>query len=79
MLERVPHIIILHCIAHKLELAVLDAVKTAPYLARFEEILKAVFKMYYYPPKKRRELKEIGSISHDTLCHFKQTKEPKTY
>lgn len=47
--ERVPHTVV--CIAHRLELAVLDAVKNVPYLHIFEETMKTAFKMYYY--KKR--------------------------
>jgi hypothetical protein len=31
--RHVPHIVVLHCVAHKLELAVFDTVKRVPYLA----------------------------------------------
>lgn len=65
--RRVPHIVILHCVAHKLELAVLDAVKV-PYLQKFDDTIKAIFKMYYRSPKKRRELKEIGEIVEEKVC-----------
>lgn len=66
--RRVPHIVILHCVAHKLELAVLDAVKRVPYLQKFDDTIKAIFKMYYRSPKKRRELKEIGEIVEEKVC-----------
>ena len=66
--RRVPHIVVLHCVAHKLELAVLDAVKGVAYLQKFDDTLKAVFKMYYRSPKKRRELKEVGEIVEEKVC-----------
>ena len=66
--RRVPHIVVLHCVAHKLELAVLDAVKRVAYLQKFDDTLKAVFKMYYRSPKKRRELKDIGEIVEEKVC-----------
>lgn len=50
--QKIPHIITIHCVAHKLELAVLDSVKGCEYLVKFEDILKTIFKMYYYSPKK---------------------------
>ena len=53
--KKVPQpVVILHCVAHNLELAVLDAVKTVPYLETFHETIRQVFKFYYYSPKKRR-------------------------
>ena len=66
--RRVPHVVILHCVAHKLELAVLDAVKRVAYLQKFDDTVKAVFKMYYRSAKKRKELKEIGDIVEEKVC-----------
>ena len=44
--KKVPQsVVILHYVAHNLELAVLDAVKT-----------RQVFKFYYYSLEKRREV-----------------------
>lgn len=39
---------IIHCVAHNLELAVLDAIKQTPYLVTFEETVKSIFKFYFY-------------------------------
>ena len=75
--RRVPHIIVLHCVAHKLELAVLDAVKWFPYLQKFDDTIKAVFKLYYYSPKKRRELKEIGDLIEEKVAHFSGLKSTR--
>lgn len=61
---------ILHCVAHNLELAVLDAVKTVPYLETFHETIRQVFKFYYYSPKKRREVNAVSEILDENPAHF---------
>ena len=43
--ERVGNYLVpIHCVAHCLELAILDAVKEVPYLKTFQETVQAVFK-----------------------------------
>ncbi len=51
--QRITHIVIIHCVAHKLELVVLYSVKW--YLVKLDDTLKTIFKicttilyMYYY-------------------------------
>ena len=61
---------ILHCVAHHLELAVFDAVKTIPYLETFDETIRQVFKFYYYSPKKRREVNAVSEILNENPAHF---------
>ena len=63
-------IVIIHCVAHNLELAVDDAVKTVPYLLKFQDTIYLVFKFYYYSPKKRRELKDMADIIQENTAHF---------
>uniref|UniRef100_A0A3P8R1F9 C17orf113 probable zinc finger domain-containing protein n=1 Tax=Astatotilapia calliptera TaxID=8154 RepID=A0A3P8R1F9_ASTCA len=75
--QRIPHIITIHCVAHKLELAVLDSVKGCEYLVKFEDTLKTIFKMYYYSPKKRRELTEISELLNERLAHFSGLKSTR--
>ena len=58
--ELVEHNIIIFCVAHNLELAVVDAIKNVPYLQKFQDTIYQVFKFYYYSPKKRKELKKNG-------------------
>ena len=60
---------VVHCIAHNLELAVCDSKKGCPYLDKFEETVKGIFRFYYYSPKKRRELYEIASNLDKELKH----------
>lgn len=47
--EFVPEVIGIHCIAHMLELAVLDANKKFSYMSTFEATVKGVFKFYFFP------------------------------
>lgn len=69
--KKVPQpVVILHCVAHNLELAVLDAVKTVPYLETFHETIRQVFKFYYYSPKKRREVNAVSEILDENPAHF---------
>ena len=52
------HVITVHCLAHNLELAVLDVLKdNAPetkYMESLESTLRGVYKFYHQSPKKRR-------------------------
>lgn len=64
------YITVVHCVAHNLELAVCDAKKDVPYLEDFEKVLKGIFKLYYYSPKRRRELAEIASNLDRELKHY---------
>lgn len=37
---------------------------------KFEHTLKTIFKMYYYSPKKQRELTEISELLNEKVAHF---------
>ena len=69
--DKVSHpLCIIHCVAHKLELAVLGAVKRCSYPRTFEDTVKEVYKFYYYSPKGRREVNEIANIiDEDVVYH----------
>ena len=68
---------IIHCVAHNLELAVLDAIKQTPYLAIFEETVKSVFKFYFYSPKRRHEVNEIAAILDQDHVYLQWITEDK--
>lgn len=68
--EFVPEVIGIHCIAHKLELAVLDANKKFSYMSTFEATVKGVSKFYFFSPKRRRELKEISELFNNDFAHL---------
>ena len=40
----IPHLIHIHCIAHKLELAVLEACKQVAYIEKFQTTIKSLLK-----------------------------------
>lgn len=61
---------VVHCVAHKLELAVCDAKKDISYLKDFERVLKGIFQLYYYSPKRRRELHDIAVALDQELKHY---------
>lgn len=69
--EKVPQpVVILHCVAHNLDLAVLNAVKTIPYLENFHKTIRQVFKLNCYSPKKRREVDAVSEILDENPAHF---------
>lgn len=62
--EEVLEILQNHCVAHELELAILDAVQEMPILKRFEETIVL-----------RREVKAIATVLDEDMCHFSSIKE----
>lgn len=61
---------------HKLELLILDVVKSWKYLSDFfEEVIKGIYEFYHYSPKRRRELKAISDILDNDLVHFSSIKQ----
>ena len=43
--KEIPHLIHIHCVAHNLELAVLDACKELPYTTKFQDTVNAILKL----------------------------------
>ena len=75
ILAKAPWIIPMHCVAHKLELAALDASKSVTYLQKFEDTIKGIFLFYHYSPKCRREVKEIAEILQEDLVYISSLKQ----
>ena len=48
ILWKIPHAVAVHCVAHNLELGILDSVKNYDYLKEFESTVKGIFKFYTY-------------------------------
>ncbi|XP_070550824.1 zinc finger protein 862-like [Ptychodera flava] len=71
----IPSVVGIHCVAHKLELSILDASKRLKIMTDFEEILKGIFSFYHFSPKRRRELAEISRIFETDLAHFSSVKQ----
>ena len=60
-----------HCVAHALELAVLDAIKfDSTYLETFNDNLNGIFKFYYNSAVRRQELKQIGDMFAEEFKKF---------
>ena len=60
--QEIPWLTGIHCVAHKLELAALDALKTESALGEVKEMLKGIYKYYKYYPKALREVREVASF-----------------
>lgn len=55
-------VVVIHCVAHRLELGVLDATKELPYLDHFEQTTKRIYKLHSFSPKRRSHLHTIAEI-----------------
>ena len=66
-----PGLIYTHCVAHRLELAILDSVKSVDsYLELFDATINNIFKFYYISPVRRSELKKIADMLNDEFKHL---------
>ena len=66
----IPHLIHIHCIAHELEIAVLDACNKVTYIVKFQNTMKTLLKYYSQSSKRLGELAEIGKMFNETICSF---------
>ena len=57
--QKQPAVVYTHCIAHRLELAVLDSIKCDNCLKEFDEEINNIFQFYFYSSARRRELHEL--------------------
>lgn len=63
----VPHLVITHCIAHRLELAANSAIKHHKHMTEIQDLLQYLYKHYQYSPKALRELKQIGEALEEKV------------
>jgi len=63
----VPHLVITHCIAHRLELAANSAIKHHKHMTEIQDLLQYLYKHYQYSPKALRELKQIGEVLEEKV------------
>ena len=68
------NVLVTHCVAHKLELGVLDAVKEVNYLEKFEKSLKRVCKFYTGSPKHRGDLQSLANVLDEMLLMHSEIK-----
>ena len=60
--DDVPHLIEMHCVAHRLELVILDAFKGESILTELNDLLQGIYKHYHYSPKALREPNELAQV-----------------
>ena len=56
----IPHLVEIHCAAHRLELASVSAIKGIKQVQDIRDMLKGLYKQYHYSPKAPRELKAVA-------------------
>jgi hypothetical protein len=57
----IPNLKAFHCMAHRLELAVKNAVDSVNCISNFRDFIDCVYKMYSMSPKNQRELESVAS------------------
>ena len=57
---RFPRLKTFHCMAHRLELAVKNAVDTVNLVSRFKMFVDELYKVYSMSPKNQRELEIVA-------------------
>ena len=60
----------IHCVAHRLQLSVLDAIRDHSYISEFESGLKKLFSFYNKSPKRIGELREVASLLEEIVSKF---------
>ena len=63
----IPWLLGVHCIAHRLELSVLDALKDEEQLKNVQEMLQGLYKHYHYSPKALRDFKEFAQLLDEKI------------
>ncbi|PIK37367.1 putative zinc finger protein [Apostichopus japonicus] len=68
--QEIPKVIYVHCIAHRLQLALQDAWKKIPYMSTFDTTICSIYALYHRSPKKTTQLEEIAAICNQTVNKF---------
>ncbi|KAI8492929.1 hypothetical protein Bbelb_295260 [Branchiostoma belcheri] len=58
--EECPHLIVLHCCAHRLELVVKDVLKEVPYFAAVQDLFTTIYKFYHNSALNWQGLRNAG-------------------
>ncbi|KAM3871389.1 LOW QUALITY PROTEIN: apoptosis-stimulating of p53 protein 1-like [Diretmus argenteus] len=65
--EEMGHLISIHCVAHRLELGMVDSIKAEPRLKQLQEVLHYLHMQYHYSPKALRELRMLADALEDKV------------
>ena len=63
-------VLVMHCVNHSFELALLDMKKNDEYLQEFEEVIKQLFSIYHWSPKLTRELQMLALVFEEEFEKF---------
>ncbi|XP_063951982.1 zinc finger protein 862-like [Lytechinus pictus] len=67
MREKVPWLYNIHCMAHRLELGVMDVIKQHHEMQRITDMLQGMFKTYKASPKSWRDLQRVAEVMETRL------------
>ena len=59
--KNIFHLVVIHCAAHKLQLALLDLLKAVPFMQEAEKTLRGLYIHYHSSPKRSLQLKEVAA------------------
>ncbi|KAJ8352273.1 hypothetical protein SKAU_G00237490 [Synaphobranchus kaupii] len=65
--QEVNHLVSIHCVAHRLELGVVRAIKTHPKMEQKQVMLKRLYDQYHCSPKAVRELHMIAEALEEKV------------
>ena len=65
--EETGHLLSIHCVAHRLELGMVDAIKAQPGIKKLQEVLHYLYMQYHYSPKALRELRVLEDALEDKV------------
>jgi hypothetical protein len=68
--QNVNHVTGLHCVAHRLNMSVLNSVKNGKYTEDYDSILKRLHKLYQYSPKTMGQIKQVAKSLHCSIKKF---------
>lgn len=60
LVAEIPYVLDIHCLAHKLKLGGLDALKANLQINYVKEIFNGIYKTNYYSPKAWRDLETVA-------------------
>ena len=67
----IPHLVVIHSVAHRLQLAVLDSLKAVLFMQEVEKTLKGLYIYFYFSPKRSSQLKEVVAALQMQLLKLK--------
>ncbi|KAJ4929799.1 hypothetical protein JOQ06_018820, partial [Pogonophryne albipinna] len=65
--EEIGHLLAIHCVAHRLELGLVDSIKENQRLKQLQEVLQYLHQQYHYSPKALRELRMLADAMEEKV------------